>query len=155
MDLIGRFYDEIQTTEDICILRGLHFIVKSAYQVRTVELNYNIADEITSLWQQCRLICKQTAFEYPWLRLHPLLFTVKWASVYLFRWILRQYYLIYIPWIYGQIRYFLSLIWHDNCTVNYCKLFDIRCFRTQPKRLEFLRSLRSAAKRSDHLFCSV
>ena len=51
-DLIGRFHYEMQTTEDIYILHGLHFIVKSAYQVRTVELNYKIADEITALWQR-------------------------------------------------------------------------------------------------------
>ena len=41
-DLIGRLYYEIQTTEDVYIFCGLYFIGKSAYQVRTVELNQSL-----------------------------------------------------------------------------------------------------------------
>jgi len=42
----------MKTTKDVYILRGLYFIVKSAYQVRAVELDCKMADEITALWQQ-------------------------------------------------------------------------------------------------------
>ena len=49
-DLIDRLLYKMKTKEDIYIFRGLQFIVKSAYQVRTVQLNCRTTDQTTPLW---------------------------------------------------------------------------------------------------------